>query len=95
MRFRQIIASALTAACLCTCFTTTVSAKTVSTFSIVNSASPLYDIADSAYSELDIVGTSAECKSQAFGVNVAQITVEQTLQKYSGWFWIWNDVDGA
>lgn len=95
MRFRQIIASVLTAACLCTCFATTVSAKTVSTFSLVNSVSPLYDIADSAYSELDIVGTSAECQSQAFGVNAAKITVEQTLQKYSGWFWIWDDVDGA
>lgn len=95
MRFRKIIASVLTAACLCTCFTMTVSAKTVSRFSLVNSVSPLYDIADSAYSELDIVGTSAECQSQAFGVNAAQITVEQTLQKYSGWFWIWDDVDGA
>ena len=95
MRFRQIVASVLTAACLCTCFATTASAKTVSTFSLVNSASPLYDIADSAHSELDIVGTSAECKSQAFAVNAAQITVEQTLQKYSGWFWIWNDVDNA
>ena len=95
MRFRQIIASALTATCLCTCFATTVSAKTVSTFSIVNSASPLYDIARSAFSELNIVGTKAECVSKVSGDNTAKITVEQTLQKYSGWFWIWDDVDGA
>ena len=95
MRFRQIVASAFTAAWLCTCFTTTVSAKTVSTFSLVNSASPLYDIADCAYSELNIVGTKAECVSKASGDNTAKISVEQTLQKYSGWFWIWDDVDGA
>lgn len=95
MRLKQIVASMLTAACLCTCFATNASAETVSTFSLVNSASPLYEIADSAYSELDIVGTSAECKSQAFAVNAVKITVEQTLQKYSGWFWIWNDVDNA
>lgn len=95
MHFRQIIASALTAACLCTCFATTVSAKTVTTYSLVNSVSPLYDIASSAYSELNIVGTKAECVSKASGDNTAKITVEQTLQKYSGWFWIWDDVDGA
>ena len=95
MRFRQIVASALTAAWLCTCFTTTVSAKTVSTFSLVNSVSPLYDIADCAYSELNIVGTKAECVSKASGDNTAKISVEQTLQKYSGWFWIWDDVEGA
>ena len=23
------------------------------------------------------------------------ISVEQTLEKYSGWLWIWNEVDGA
>lgn len=95
MRFRQIIASVLTVTCLCTCFATTVSAKTVSTFSLVNSVSPLYDIARSAYSELNIVGTKAECVSKVSGDNTAKITVEQTLQTYSGWFWIWDDVDGA
>lgn len=95
MRFRQIVASALTAACLCACFATTASAENVSTLSLVNSVSPLYDIARSAYSELNIVGTKAECVSKASGDNTAKITVEQTLQKYSGWFWIWDDVDGA
>lgn len=28
-------------------------------------------------------------------MNTVSITVEQTLEKYSGWFWIWNDVDNA
>lgn len=95
MRFKRIIAAALTVTCLWTCFGSTVSAETISTYSLVNGVSLLYDIADSVYSELNIVGTKAECKSQASGVNTAKITVEQTLQKYSGWFWIWDDVDGA
>lgn len=83
MHFKQIIVSVLTAACLCTCFATTVSAKTVSTYSPVNVVSPLYDIANSVYSELNIVGTKAECVSKVSGDNIAKITVEQTLQKYS------------
>ncbi|MGN0683976.1 MAG: hypothetical protein ACI4JY_09900 [Oscillospiraceae bacterium] len=28
-------------------------------------------------------------------VNAVSITVEQTLEKYSGWFRIWNNLDGA
>lgn len=95
MRFRQIAASALTVACLCTCYATTVSAKNVSACLSGDSASPLYDVADLAYSELDIIGTKAECKSQASGDDVVKITIEQTLQKYSGWLWIWDSVDDA
>lgn len=83
MRFRQIIASTLTVACLCTCFTTTVSAEAVSAYSFINGVSPLYDIADRAYSELNIVGTKAECVSKASGDNTVKISVEQTLQKYT------------
>ena len=67
MRFRQIAASALTVACLCTCYATTVFAKNVSAYSFSDSASPLYDVAKNAYSELGITGTKAECVSQASG----------------------------
>lgn len=95
IRLKRILASVLAAVCLCTCFSVTAYADTNTTYSHVGSISPLYDIAKSVLSSLNIVGTKAECKSQAEGVNVAKITVEQTLQKYSGWFWIWNDVDGA
>ncbi len=45
------------ATCLCTCFTATISAKSVSIYSLISSTSPLYDISDSAYLELNIVGT--------------------------------------
>lgn len=95
MWFKRVIVAALTVTCLCTCCGLTASAETVSTYSLVNSVSPLYDIADSLFSDLNIVGTKAECKSQADGVNAVKITVDQTLQKYSGWFWFWDDVDGA
>lgn len=95
MWFKRMLASALSAVCLCTGLGMTASAETVSTYSLAGSVSPLYEIAKNAYSELNIVGTTAECISQASGDNTAKITVVQTLEKYSGWFWIWNDVDGA
>lgn len=95
MRFKQILASVLTVACLFTCFATTASAKNVSTFAIGGTASPQYDIANSVSSDLNFVGTTAECISQGSGFNTVKITVVQTLQKYSGWFWIWDDVPGA
>ena len=95
MRYKRIFASILTAACLFSCFTATASAKYISAYSIGDTVSPQYDIATKAYSALNFIGTKAECVSQADGFNTVKITVVQTLQKYSGWFWIWNDVDGA
>ena len=95
MRLKRILASVLMVACLFTCFTVTASAKNNSTYSVGDTASPLYDIAASTFSALGITGTTAQCISQAEGINTVKITVVQTLQKYSGWFWIWNDVDGA
>lgn len=95
MWFKRVFASALSAVCLCSGLSVTASAETVSTYAFAGGASPLYEIAKTAYSELDIVGTEAICSSTADGSNTTKITVEQTLEKYSGWFWIWNDVDGA
>ena len=95
MRFKQILASVLTVACLFTCLTLPASAKNVSAYSIGDTASPLYKIAAAVSSNLYFVGTTAGCVSQGDGVDTVKITVVQTLQKYSGWFWIWEDVDGA
>lgn len=92
MRFKRILASILTVACLFTCFTVTASAKNTSTYSVGDTASPQYDIATKAFSALNFIGTTAECVSQTDGFNTVKITVVQTLQKYSGWFWIWDDV---
>ena len=95
IRLKRILASVLAAVCLCTCFSVTAYADTNTTYSFVSSVSPLYDIAKKVISTLTISGTNAQCTSRASGENAVKITVEQTLQKYSGWFWIWNDVDGA
>ena len=92
MRFKRILAAVLTVVCLFTCFATTASAKNISAYQIGDTASPQYEIASSTYSGLYFIGTTAECSSQASGINTAKITVVQTLQKYSGWFWIWDDV---
>ncbi len=94
MWFKRIFASVLSAACLCGCFAVPVYAESAAGFSLVSGISPLYDIAENVSSELNIVGTSAECRSRANGDDAVSITVEQTLQKYWG-LWIWNDVEGA
>lgn len=101
MWFKRICASVLAAVCVCTCFSVNATADTnantnnSTTYSLVGSVFPLYDIAKNVFSELYLVGTQAQCVSQASGDNAVKITVEQTLQKYSGWFWIWDNVDGA
>ncbi len=94
MWFKRIFASVLSAACLCGCFAVPAYAESAAGFSLVSGISPLYDIAENVFSELIIVGTSAECRSQADGIDDVKITVEQTLQKHWG-LWIWNDVEGA
>ena len=95
MYLKRILVSVISAVCLCAGLGISVSAETVSAYLLVDVASPYYDVADQAYSEIEIVGTKAECVSRAYGDQVVSITVEQTLEKYSGWFWIWNSVDGA
>lgn len=95
MYLKRILVSVISAVCLCAGLGISVSAETVSAYLLVDVASPYYDVADQAYSEIEIVGTKAECVSRAYGDQVVSITVEQTLEKHSGWFWIWNSVDGA
>lgn len=95
MRLKRIIISILLAVCVCVGFCLPVYAETDAANPSIAIVSPLYDIANHATSDLVIVGTKAEYRSYALGNNAVTITVEQTLQKYSGWFWIWNNVDGA
>lgn len=56
---------------------------------------PAYEIAGNPLSKLSISGKTAYCTSETRGAGAVSITVEQTLEKYSGWFWFWNNVDGA
>ena len=93
MKFKKILAIVLTALCLFAAVGTVACADAVSNTDDV--ISPAYEYADSVSSRLYISEQTATCRSDADGCNVVSITVEQTLEKHSGWFWIWNSVDGA
>lgn len=93
MKFKKILAIVLTALCLFATVGTVACADAVSNPDDV--ISPAYEYADSVSSRLYISEQTATCRSDADGCNVVSITVEQTLEKHSGWFWIWNSVDGA
>ena len=80
MRFKRIIASVLTVACLFTCFATIASAEVVSAYNN-GAVSPQYSIASSVYSALKITGTTAECVSSATGANTVKISVVHSLEK--------------
>ena len=54
-----------------------------------------YTIGRNAISSLSISQGTATCTSRVEGFDCVQISVTQTLQKYSGWFWSWDDVAGA
>lgn len=94
MVFKRVMAMVLAAVCLCLSFSVSVSAQT--TYSIIDAGvSPAYENEYNPTSRLSINGQTAYCTSKTDGVNAVRITVKQTLEKYSGWLWIWNDVDGA
>lgn len=94
MVFKKEMAMVLAAVCLCLSFSVSVSAQT--TYSIFDvGVSPAYEIGYNPTSRLSISGKTAYCTSSTDGVNAVSITVEQTLEKYSGFLWIWNDVNGA
>lgn len=90
MKCKKITALALSALCLCTNLNTVAFAD----ITHVPGVAPAYEYASNPISELKISRQTAYCTSKAEG-DAVSITVEQTLEKYSGWFWIWNDVDNA
>lgn len=91
MQFKRIIPLVLLMICLCTVFSTTAFADT--TYA-VGGVAPAYEYARKATSELSISGQTAYCTSKTDG-DAISITVEQTLEKHSGWLWIWDDVENA
>lgn len=91
MQFKKIMSWILSVICLCTIFNTSAFADNSY---VIGEVAPAYEYADNPTSELKISGQTAYCTSKTEG-NAVSITVEQTLEKYSGWFWIWNDVDDA
>lgn len=54
-----------------------------------------YEIARNPSSKLTINSKTASCRSSVNSNAKVEITIEHTLEKYSGLLWIWNDVDGA
>ena len=94
MWFKKISVIACLLVGVCTCLNVRTSAESAYYF-MDSSISPYYENAYNPVSDLDISGTTASCTSSTTGVDTVKITVEQTLEKYSGWFWIWNNVDGA
>lgn len=51
-----------------------------------------YAIFNSLASILTLSGNTAICTSSATAGGAYSITATQKLQKYSGWFWFWDDV---
>ena len=94
MTTKRITVIVLLLVSMCMCFS--VSASAVTTNAIVdNGIAPAYEVATNPSSKLSISGQTAYCVSKTDGPNAVRITVQQTLQKYSGLLWVWNDVDSA
>lgn len=94
MVIKRISVIALLLMSMCMCFSVSASAVTTNAF-VDSGIAPAYEIAYNPYSNLSISGQTAYCSSVSDSTNAVKITVQQTLQKYSGLLWIWNDVDGA
>lgn len=94
MVIKRISVIALLLMSMCMCFSVSASAVTTNAF-VDSGIAPAYEIAYNPYSDLSISGQTAYCSSVSDSTNAVKITVQQTLQKYSGLLWIWNDVDGA
>lgn len=92
--FKKNNGDTFSAIVLCISLVTTTSAETMYP-PADDGIAPAYAIAGDPKSNLIISGRTAYCTSDTRGVNAVSITVEQTLEKYSGWFWIWNDVKDA
>lgn len=94
MKFKRILSVLMATICLCIGFGSTAYAEEINTY-ISDEVVPAYEIAETVSSVLSISGTKAVCESSAKGDDCVSITVTHTLQKYSGWFWIWDDVENS
>ncbi len=96
MQLKKILSAVIAAICLCAGNGISAYAENPAQgLSSIGGISPAYEISQDVSSSLSIGGTKATCTSRAYSDNCASISVTHTLQKYSGWLWIWNDVDNA
>lgn len=94
MWFKKILSVLMVTVCLCASLCLTVYAEETDIY-ISDEVVPAYEIAHALYSDLSISGTRATYESRADGDDCVSITVTHTLQKYSGWFWAWDDVENT
>ena len=94
MKFKRILSVLMATICLCIGFGSTAYAEETNTY-ISDEVVPAYETAETISSVLSISGTKATYESSAKGDDCVSITVTHTLQKYSGWFWIWDDVENS
>lgn len=94
MSLKKIIAAILCTSSLCASLAVPTSAETTHPY-IDDDISLAYEIATTPTSILTISSKTASCKSSVHSKTKVEITVEHTLEKYSGLLWIWSDVDGA
>lgn len=94
MKLRRFFVSIISALLLCTSLSVPTFADDTQSFEDEIIA-PMYEIALETTSRLSISGNTAYCTSKSSSGEAVSISVEQTLEKYSGWLWIWNEVDGA
>lgn len=94
MWIKKILSVLMATICLCTGLCVTAYAEETDIYRSED-ISLAYEIAQNPKSILSINGTNATCQSSTKGDDCVSITVTHTLEKYSGWFWIWDDVDGS
>jgi hypothetical protein len=94
MRIKKALSMFIAAFSILFMFSISSYAENVSTFESDEIISQ-YAIAVEPASSLIIYQNSATCTSTTDGVNCVRISVTHTLQKYSGWLWIWDNVAGA
>ncbi len=94
MKFKKFFVSVLSVLYLC--ISLSVPTFAAETHGYENETiTPMYEIATETTSRLDISANTAYCTSRSTANDAVSISVEQTLEKYSGLLWIWNEVDGA
>lgn len=94
MWYKKILSVLMVTVCLCTSLCITAYAEETDMY-ISNDIALAYEIAQTPSSILSINGTKAVCESNTSGYDCVSITVTHTLQKYSGWFWAWDDVENT
>ena len=94
MKLEKVLSLFLAALCLCSILSISASAEEISPIEAPEIIAE-YAIARNPISALTINQNTATCTSSVDGLDCVHISATQTLQRYSGWFWSWDDVNDA